>query len=48
MRWILRTFEPFAMDLWRHDVAAWLPPAARFLSKETFYGGLYQRLVFTA
>ena len=47
MKWILRTFEPFAMDLWRHEVAAWLPPAARFVAKETFYGGLYQRLVFT-
>src|ERR1700694_5912029 len=25
MKWILRTFEPFAMDLWRHEVAEWLP-----------------------
>ena len=47
MGWILRTFEPFAMDLWRHEVASWLPPAARLVAKETFYGGLYQRLIFT-
>jgi ubiquinone/menaquinone biosynthesis C-methylase UbiE len=47
MKWILRTFEPFAMDLWRHEVAEWLPAGARALRKETFYGGLYQRLVLT-
>ena len=47
MNWILRTFEPFAMDLWRHEVSEWLPPAARLLRKETFYGGLYQKLVIT-
>ena len=45
MKWILRNFEPFAMDLWRHDVAEWLPAVARTLRKETFYGGLYQKLV---
>jgi ubiquinone/menaquinone biosynthesis C-methylase UbiE len=45
MRWILRTFEPFAMDLWRHEIAEWLPAEARLLRKETFYGGLYQKLV---
>ena len=47
MKWILRTFEPFAMDLWRHEVSEWLPPAAKLLRKETFYGGLYQKLVIT-
>jgi ubiquinone/menaquinone biosynthesis C-methylase UbiE len=47
MKWILRTFEPFAMDLWRHEVSEWLPPAARLSRKETFYGGLYQKLVIT-
>ena len=48
MRWILRNFEPFAMDLWRHEVAEWLPsidPAS--IAKQTFYGGLYQKLVLT-
>jgi ubiquinone/menaquinone biosynthesis C-methylase UbiE len=47
MKWILRTFEPFAMDLWRHEVAEWLPRSARLLRKETYYGGLYQKLVIT-
>ncbi|HEX7558595.1 MAG TPA: rhodoquinone biosynthesis methyltransferase RquA, partial [Usitatibacter sp.] len=47
MKWILRNFEPFAMDLWRHEVSEWLPPAAKLLRKETFYGGLYQKLVIT-
>jgi len=47
MKWILRHFEPFAMDLWRHEVSEWLPPAARLLRKETFYGCLYQKLVIT-
>lgn len=47
MKWILRTFEPFAMDLWRHEVTEWLPAGARALRKETFYGGLYQKLVLT-
>jgi ubiquinone/menaquinone biosynthesis C-methylase UbiE len=47
MEVILRNFEPFAMDLWRHEVSEWLPPAAKLLQKETFYGGLYQKLVIT-
>jgi ubiquinone/menaquinone biosynthesis C-methylase UbiE len=44
MRFILRRFEPFAMDLWRHEVEEWLPQGARVLSKRTFWGGLYQQL----
>ena len=47
MKWILRNFEPFAMDLWRHELTEWLPPVARSLRKVTFYGGLYQKLVIT-
>ena len=46
MRWILGRFEPFAMDLWRAELAEWLPKAAaEAVRKDTFYGGLYQRLV---
>ena len=45
MKWILRTFEPFAMDLWRHEVAEWLPAGARVALKATSFAGLYQRLV---
>lgn len=46
MKWILRTFEPFAMDLWRHEVAEWLPGVKPgTIAKQTYYGGLYQKLV---
>ena len=46
MTWILRRFEPYAMDLWRHEVVEWLPPLpAGTLAKETLFGGLYQALV---
>ena len=48
MKWILRNFEPFAMDLWRHEVAEFLPPMpAGAIRKENYYGGLYQKLVIT-
>jgi ubiquinone/menaquinone biosynthesis C-methylase UbiE len=45
MTFILRNFEPFAMDLWNHQVEEWLPEGARVDRKETFWGGLYQKLV---
>jgi ubiquinone/menaquinone biosynthesis C-methylase UbiE len=48
MRWILRNFEPFALDLWKHEVAHWLPQPLPSIRKETYYGGLYQKLVITA
>ncbi len=48
MKWILRTFEPFAMDLWDHDVERWLPQGVGPIHKETYYAGLYQKLVITA
>ncbi len=46
---VLRTLEPFALDLWQHDLARWLPEriAPEQLRKETYYGGLYQKLVIT-
>jgi len=48
MKWILRNFEPFAMDLWGHELAEWLPrDGVASIRKETFYGGLYQKLVIT-
>ncbi len=47
MRLVLGRLEPFALDLWRHEIAHWLPagvqPAA--LEKRTAFGGLYQKLV---
>ena len=45
MVFILETFEPFAMDLWNHEVSEWLPEGANVVRKETFWGGLYQKLV---
>lgn len=46
---ILTWLEPFALDLWRREIAEWIPtsvkPAA--LDKRTFFGGLYQKVVIT-
>lgn len=44
---VLQYLEPFAMDLWRKPIETWLPgdfyPAS--MTKETFFGGLYQKVV---
>ena len=39
--------EPFAMDLWRHDLDRWLPPApaAQAIRRRSYFGGLFQKLV---
>jgi len=44
MAGVLRLLEPFALDLWRHEVADWLPADARIAAcgKKTTFGGLYQ------
>lgn len=44
---VLTTLEPFALDLWRSPLAAWLPQAAaaRISTARTFFGGLYQLVV---
>lgn len=46
---ILRTLEPFALDLWRDPIEAWLPPTRRpaALERRTLFGGLYQLLTLT-
>jgi hypothetical protein len=45
---LLAKLEPFALDLWREDIADWLPRAAAVRSrKQVFFGGLYQMLVIT-
>ena len=45
---LLATLEPFALDLWREDIADWLPRSAAVRSrKQVFFGGLYQKLVIT-
>jgi ubiquinone/menaquinone biosynthesis C-methylase UbiE len=49
MTGVFRRLEPYAMDLWEHEVAAFLPADMRpaSITKQTYYGGLYQKLVLT-
>lgn len=46
---VLRTLEPYALDLWRREIAQWLPADAAVsrIEKATALGGLYQRLTVT-
>ncbi|MDO5624819.1 MAG: rhodoquinone biosynthesis methyltransferase RquA [Pseudomonadota bacterium] len=49
MAGVLRTLEPFALDLWRTEIADWLPadvPLAEY-RKRTCFGGLYQIIEIT-
>ena len=49
MTGVFRRLEPYAMDLWAHELEAFLPdgvtPAAA--RKRTWFGGLYQQVVWT-
>jgi ubiquinone/menaquinone biosynthesis C-methylase UbiE len=49
MRGILSALEPFALDLWSHELWTWMPGQGRALrhTKSTFAGGLYQVLRIT-
>lgn len=38
----LRTLGPFAMNLWREELAARLPAGAREITRRVCFGGLYQ------
>jgi ubiquinone/menaquinone biosynthesis C-methylase UbiE len=44
--WLL---EPFAQDFWRRDIAEWAADAlnGRRVSKDTLFGGLYQKTTFS-
>jgi ubiquinone/menaquinone biosynthesis C-methylase UbiE len=44
---LLAKLEPFALDLWRDEIAKWLPRGNIHMRKEAFFGGLYQKLVIT-
>ncbi|MBF0176851.1 MAG: class I SAM-dependent methyltransferase [Magnetococcales bacterium] len=46
---ILTTLEPFAMEMWRQEITDWIPRdmPIRGIHKETYFGGLYQKLVIT-
>jgi ubiquinone/menaquinone biosynthesis C-methylase UbiE len=43
---LLHSLEPFALELWRSEIATWLPQpwASRQLSRRSFFGGLYQQI----
>ncbi len=47
MTGVFRKLEPYAMDLWDNELAAFMPAHTPFASieKQTYYGGLYQKLV---
>ena len=42
--------EPYAIDLWRHDISSWLPDdiPRQNIVKQTYFGGLYQKVVVTS
>ena len=46
---MLHGLEPFALDLWNHEIATWLPAHVRpeQIQKTISFGGLYQKLVIT-
>lgn len=49
MRGVFRALEPFALDLWRTELASTLPHGTRIraLRKRTYFGGLYQVVTIT-
>lgn len=49
MQGILRTLEPYAMDLWRQPISDWLPAGIEIRESRhrTLFGGLYQMLTLT-
>ena len=44
---MFRLLEPFALDIWRESIEDWLPEAfmPAKVTKETMFGGLYQKIV---
>jgi ubiquinone/menaquinone biosynthesis C-methylase UbiE len=49
MHQVFRHLEPYAFDLWRHEVSDFMPDgvAPRRVEQRTWFGGLYQQLVIT-
>jgi ubiquinone/menaquinone biosynthesis C-methylase UbiE len=47
MRQVFRHLEPYAMDLWDHDVRHFLPagPQPASITRRSWFGGLYQKTV---
>jgi ubiquinone/menaquinone biosynthesis C-methylase UbiE len=47
-RLVLAALEPFALDLWRDDIAAWMPAGyPGQMRSQSFFGGLYRLTTFT-
>lgn len=46
---LLTVLEPFALDLWREDIRSWMPApwSEREWPRQSFFGGLYQKVVVT-
>jgi ubiquinone/menaquinone biosynthesis C-methylase UbiE len=46
---ILKTLEPFALDLWEMEIADLIPEDCEcsHIEKTTYFGGLYQKVVMT-
>jgi len=49
MKPILRTLEPYAMDLWRDELPAFMPATVKpaQIQSDFYFGGLYQKIVLT-
>jgi len=49
MKPVLTWLEPFAMDLWRQELPAFMPDSVQpgQLQSEFYFGGLYQKVVLT-
>jgi len=47
LAFVFRYLEPFAMALWLRELREFMPPGTEFQSarQQTFFGGLYQKLV---
>jgi ubiquinone/menaquinone biosynthesis C-methylase UbiE len=48
-RLVFFLFEPFAMDMWQHELTHYFPEKVpyRIIGKTTYFGSLYQKLVIT-
>ena len=49
MKFVFRKLEPYAMDLWDNEVLDFMPPDLHpaSMTKQTYFGGLYQKLLLT-
>jgi ubiquinone/menaquinone biosynthesis C-methylase UbiE len=49
MKGVLHTLEPYALDLWDHEIAEWLPDASGLIvsDKNLSFGDLYQLVTIT-